>query len=237
MKWVFPILLLLLITGLVISVASQDSSTTEISIVRDITDPHQAQPSAKEILGLYDLEINKWNGAIFHFSNLSDVSYNPSSEVKLQAKNKWLSNELERADEIQEFQNKVNTVLSDSLHDTIGKKYSSIYFPVANELMRLQKSISQRKILLVFSDLMQNDFEISLYGKKEFELLESHPDSLKVKFEKELPLPSLAGITIFLMYQPTNAEEDWRYRIISEFYKNLFTKKGAEVTISANLPN
>ena len=210
--------------------------TTEMSILRDITDIHAAQPDTNEISKLFDLSgENRWNGATFRFSNVSDVSYNRTSETKIAAVNKWLSNEIERSKQIKQFQNEVSQIITDSAGDSTGKDYSSVYLPLARELKNLSASKAQKKIFIVFSDLMQNDFDVSLYDKKEFQLIQKNPDSLKKLFEEQEPLPALTGIEIYLIYQPENAEKDKQYRIISEFYKNLIEEKGATVHVQANL--
>ncbi len=238
MKIAVVIFFLLFAGAVIFGILKQDYSTTEVSVLRDITDKHTAEPVAEEILLLFNFSVGeKWNGAIFRFSSLSDVSYNPTAEIKLEAKNKWLSNEIERGKEIKKFTGGTSQILSDSSSQPIGKRYSAIYFPIAKELKRLRQSKSQSKILLIYSDLMQNDFDVSLYSKSQIELLQTNPDSLKQSFEKQEQLPSLAGIEIYFIYQPMNAEDDRQYRIVSEFYKNLFEEKGATVNITANLTN
>ena len=236
MKTVIIILVILLASIATGFYTYQSPITTEMSVLRDITDMHLAQPGTNEVSKLFDLSgENMWNGVLFRFSNVSDVSYNQTSETKIEAVNKWLSNEIERSKQIKQFQNELSQIITDGAGDRTGKDYSSVYLPLARELKKLSESKGQKKIFLVFSDLMQNDFDVSLYDKKEFELIQSNPDSLKQLFEKQEPMPVLTGIQIYLVYQPENAEKDKRYRIVSEFYKNLFEEKGATVHIQANL--
>jgi len=212
--------------------------TSQISVLRDITDKHLAQPKADEILSLFSLSGDaKWNGAVFRFSNLSDISYNPSSEVSVDAQSQWLSNELARDKAIQKFRDSVSAVLASAQNDSVGKEHSSIYLPVANELNRLSQSTAQKRILLVYSDLMDNDVDVSLYAKDQFRLLELHPDSLRQTFEQRMPLQRLNGIEVYFIYQPIDAEQDKEFRIVSGFYKSLLESKGATVHIGANLSN
>jgi hypothetical protein len=84
---------------------------------------------------------------------------------------------------------------------------------------------------------MENDLDISLYSKQELELLKANPDSLKEIFEKRKALPSLPGIEVYFIYQPSNAIDDKDYRLVSDFYRSLLESKGATVHISANLIN
>lgn len=228
---------LLSIGALAVLFSRQSPATTvEVAVLRDVTDTLLAEPKANEILPLFNLSgDDKWNGAVFHFSTISDVSYNKISETKIEATNKWLSNEMERDREIKKFQNEISGIISDSAKENVGKKHSSIYVSIARELNRLAVSKSQKRILLIYSDLMENDLDVSLYKPKEIGLLKSNPDSLKNLFEKMEPLSSLTGVEVYLIYQPANIETDSEFHVVSNFYRNLLEARGAKVTIEANL--
>jgi hypothetical protein len=236
MKTILTVLLLLGAGIFLFSYTYKAPPITDISVFRDITDKHLAQPKADEILSLLDFSGDrKWNGAAFRFSDLTDVSFNRVSEASIENANQWLSNEIERDKEIQKFKDDVSKTIS--TNEPIGKEHSSVYFPIASELTYLSQSRADRKILLVYSDLMENDLDISLYSKQELELLNTNLDSLKGIFEKRKALSSLQGIEVYFIYQPNNAVEDKDYRLVSDFYRSLLESKGAIVHISANLIN
>ena len=56
-------------------------------------------------------------------------------------------------------------------------------------------------------------------------------------WEAQSKLPTLAGITVYLIYQPKDANDDAVYHVVSNFYKQLLESKGATVRIEANLLN
>ena len=172
---------------------------------------------------------------IFKFQNLSDVSYNQRSQVRIEPQSKWLSNEMERQGEIKKFKIAIESKLEQIPSNTIEKENSSIYLPIVRELNQLSQSKSDRRILVVYSDLMENTPEFSFYRKGDFELVKNQPDSLQKRFEKELLISPLGGIEIYFIYQPKDIKSDGRFQLISEFYRNLLESKGAKVTISANL--
>jgi len=212
--------------------------TTEVVLLRDVTESFIAQPNATEVLRLYNLSgDNRWNSAEFSFSSVTDVSYNPVSEIKIEAANEWLSNEPEREKEIKAFRNGVTAILARAAKDTIGKWHSSIYFPMTQRLIDLSKSNAEKRILLIYSDLMENTGGISFYNGKEFSLMKSNPDLLRNSLEKIQQLPSLAGIEVYMIYQPRSTEEDIQYKVVSDFYRNMLQRKGALVHVSANLLN
>jgi hypothetical protein len=110
-----------------------------------------------------------------------------------------------------------------------------MYTPIARELELLSKSKSQRRILIVYSDLMENTESLSFYRKQDFEKLKTKPEQVQKYFEALAPINTLTGIEIYFIYQPTDTKSDERFRIISGFYKKFLESKGAEVNISANL--
>ncbi|HKR07327.1 MAG TPA: hypothetical protein VJY62_22020 [Bacteroidia bacterium] len=236
MKTALVFICLLVIGALICVFTYQTPSTTEITVFRDVTDKYLSRPEATEILSLYNFSSEyKWNGGIFRYSTLSDISYNSISEITINAENKWLSNEPERDKEIKKFMEKISDITSQE--DSIGKMHSSVYLPLARELKRLSKSDSERRIVIIYSDLMENDPDVSLYEKKEFELLTSNPGSLVKLFKSKEPLPSLSGIEIYIVYRPSDVAKDAEFRVVSEFYRKMLERNGARVNISANLAN
>jgi len=234
MKTIITAIIIVTAITLIVAWTSQSPATTEISAFRDITDKHLAQPDANEIFSLYNLE-NKWNGAIFHFTDVTNVSYNQEKSAKLEARNEWLSNELDRNKEIAKFKNEVSGIIAYYKKVTIGKDNSSVYVPIARELNRLHESKADKKILLLYSDLMENTSEMSFYDKRNLKLLKTNPVAISKYFEAQIPLQCLQGINIYIIFQPNGIEEDGQFKIVSEFYKKMFEAKGAVVQIVANL--
>jgi len=211
------------------------SKTTEVVTIRDITDMMTVTPKVEDITPLFDLQKEKWNGGIFRLVDLSDVSYNRTHEVNIEAENQWLSNEFTRNDAVKTFYSDINKTLSNSSKETIGKNNSSLYFPIATELNHLSQSHANKRIMLIYSDLMENTESISFYKKGTLTKLTTNPDSIKEQFELQMKLGNLSGITIYLIYQPVNTTDDEKYRIVSNFYKHLFESYGASVEITANV--
>jgi len=236
MKTTVTIICILVIAGLVIAFTYKYPTTTEIIIWDDVTDEYLSHPDPNEILSLGDFTgDNKWNGALIRYSTLSDISYNTITEIKLPAENKWLSNEIERDRSIKTFKEKLAKTIS--AKDSIGKNHSFLYVPIARELNRLSKSKSQKKIVVIYSDLMENDPDFSFYDKQLFSSIESNADSFKGHFESQEPLSALFGIEIYIIYRSSDVGKDREFRFVSEFYKKMLQGKGATVHISANLAN
>ncbi len=231
--------LISLLSGMLLASCSETRipTTTEIVVIHDITDSLVSKPNADEIIPLFGLDMNKSNAADFRLVTISDVSYNKVESISLEpiTASKWLSSDFRRGKAIKEFEKKITGILMDATHDNTGKEYSSVYKPIATELNRLSKSKAENKILIVYSDLMEHEKEMSFYDKRELGLLKTQPEQIKKYFDLQLPLGCLDGITVYFLYQPTNAEKDNQYNTVSNFYKNLLQEKGATVIIAANL--
>ena len=232
---IISIIIIIIVRTVIISSTSVNTTETEVMVVRDITDIQLSQPKSDDIARLFDLGNSQWNGAKFRFIDISDVSYNQTFEASINAENQWMGNEFDRQKKIKAFYAEMSRILNDVGKETIGKNNSSVYFPIANELNKLSKSKSSKKILLIYSDLMENTDEMSFYDKEKFNLLTTHPDLIKKYFDSQVPLASLQGINIYIIFQANGTAEDEQFQVVSGFYKNLFESKGATVEISANL--
>ncbi|HTA28772.1 MAG TPA: hypothetical protein VK809_13345, partial [Bacteroidia bacterium] len=208
-----------------------------VSSFRDVTSFQKAQPDSATITPLFGLSKNKWSGATYRSQDFTDVSFNPVKEVSIPPVNEWTGNSFDRDREVKAFYADVINSISDSAKEPIGKEHSSIYEPLANELNFLSQQKANRKVLLVYSDLMENLPGFSLYHQKDFTLLVKSPDKVRAYFLNKIPLNNLNGIEVFLIYQPENSTDDYQYQIVSKFYKTMLESAGATVIISANLQN
>lgn len=234
---IITLLTLLLITGLGIYLSVPKKYSTEVSIMRDLTDMELARPDAAQIIPLFGLTTNKWAGAKFQFHDISDVSFNPVTEVSIPPANDWLSDEYKRNKDIKSFYGEIAQAIIDSTKEKIGRTHSSVYLPIANELNRLAQSSANRRILILYTDLMENDQNFSFYSKATFAQLKNNPEKIVEHFKTEQPLSRLDGIEVYLIYQPKDAATDLQYQLVSGLYKAMLEKAGAKVTITANLIN
>lgn len=237
MKTLLITLLIILSIGFGVFYFTPKPITTEISVMRDVTSLHLAEPVSSEIIPLFDLMASKWDGALFRFQDISNVSFNPVAEASIPSVNQWLSNEFQRDNNIKTFNGQVAQIISDSTKYKVGWWHASVYLSIANELNLLSKSPAQKRILIVYSSLMENNPDFSFYCNHVFSMLQNNPVKVKEHFEKEQPLNNLNGIEVYLIYQPVNAFSDLQYQVVAGFYKTMLTVAGAKVTITANLTN
>jgi len=229
--------LFIILAGVIIMRKSFDQHpiSTDITLMRDITDAQISQPKLTDVSSLLNLDNSKWDGAYFKFVDLTDVSYNHNYEAKIDPENQWLGNELDRDKKVKQFYSEINQILMNADSEKVGKVNSSIYKPIASELNRLSQRTSQNRSLLVYSDLEENTDKFSFYDNKNINLLKMNPDSIKNYFEALAPLKNLTGIKVYLIYQPKNNQADELYQMIAGLYKTLLVSKGATVEITANI--
>ena len=236
MKTTIKTLLVLLTVAVIITACSNQKphTSTIISGLLDVTDTTIAKPDATEIIKFYEFDKDKWNGGSFNFSPITRVSLNPKEYKDIGEANEWLSNDIERDKDIEQFKRNIADIIAWAEKSEVGQANSSVYQPMANELNRLSHSVANRKILLVYSDLMENSAYLSYY-KKDLSRLIKEPEALAEQLEKIQALDDLEGIEIFFIYQPKDSKSDAVFGLVSNFYKSLFENKGAKVTITANL--
>lgn len=232
---IFLSVFLAVIAIVMVSCMTNDTSITEVLVIKDITDRQLSQPNPDDIFKQFGLDDDQWNGAEFRFVDITDVSYNKAYEASIKPENVWLGNEFDRKKKVKNFKAEITQILSDSANEAIGKDNSSIYLPLARELNKLSQNSSHRKIVMIFSDLMENTAELSFYQENTLKQLEENPDTIRNFYETQLPLKNLNGIIIYLIYQPQDIRADQEYKIVSGFYKKLLETKGATVEIAANI--
>lgn len=232
--YIIAALAILAIAG--VGCAESGKTKTEISVMRDLTEAQIAAPDASEIMALYPG--NTWDERIWRYQSISDVSLNPATVFALAASgSRLLANSFERDKEAAAFEAKISTFLDTVSSDTVGRNNSSVYIPVAIELNRLAESDADTRILVLYTDLMENTADISFYRPKTLATLKTAPEEIRKKFDATVELVDLSSVRVYIVFQPRSPAEDETFRLVSTFYKTLLESKGATVTVAANLTN
>lgn len=232
---IFPLIAIVLLLAIACNTESKKSST-EVSLLGDITEAQTARPEANDVLALFDLPSGKWNGAEFRFKYITDVRYTEQTKITLkEGESRLLSNSYARDKEVALFEDSISGFFDSLRFDTTGKPFSSVYAPIAEEANRLSGSTASRRLLIVYSDLMENTPELSFYDKKAQEGLKNTPEAISEALLQKVPLNRLDGIEIVFVYQPNNAADDRLFQTTAGLFKKLFTEAGATVSIVANL--
>ena len=217
-------------------------SYMDISVIRDITDPHVLQPNANSILALYNLSENKSADVNFRYCEILDKVLVPA--VDLHLPDEAVTNRQNKKNEplyreriILNFYDTIRKTLSPSYinSDSSFKDYSECYKTISGELSLLFQSKSSNRVLLIFSNLFENSEILNIYIEKTKNLLLQKPGKIAEQFEKYNLLPErLNGIKVFFVFQPITRAEDLLYLQIVSEYRRLLESRGAIVKVQAN---
>jgi hypothetical protein len=214
----------------------------DISVIRDVTDPHILQPDANSVLDLINLSEYRNAAVNFRYREISDRVLVPTVTLHLadesvtrrqNRKNEALYREkviLNLYTGIRKTLNKADTSRSISFKD-----HSECYKAIASEISLLAGSTSNNRILLVFSNLFENSTLLNIYSQDNSDLLIQDPAKIADLFEKAQLLPeNLKGIRVFFVFQPVTREEDFLFLKMAEVYKKLLEARGALVQVQAS---
>jgi ribosomal protein S20 len=214
-------------------------ASVTVSCLFDITDPKLFWPQTDQLLQLFNVKENPLADFSFRMKAITDKQVNPLLKYHLADANS--TNEKNNQHDPQNrnrniltFYSTVRTAVTNFYNqiDTSHSMQNSECFRAINdELSFLSGIISDKKILTVFSDLMEKSDLLNSY-------IEDISDSKRIatKLDSIQPrLKNLTGIKIIFVFNPHNRKEDRAFVSMAEAYKILLQKKGASVSIQANL--
>lgn len=171
-------------------------------------------------------------------ATITDLRYTEVSISSVEDDSYFSSNIIQRDTLIKSFFHSVKKNIGIIKHKPIGTKGSFVIYAIAKMLNDIATSpIKGNKKVIVFSDLAENTSVFNIYRESDRQLLEKNPKALYKLFDKEYPLPNLKGIEIILINRPGDTREDEQYHLLSQTLKTYYQERGAQVVISASIPN
>lgn len=229
-----------IIDGIIGCTSPDTHQSTIISLIVDVTDTFKLNPVVNPILKLYECDQNPAAAYFFRFRVISDRRLVPTVSYHL-ATARILEKENARDDP--QFRNKSilgfygtvrktieNCNVTNATKHSLGN--SECYASIASELKLLAENFSAHKILIVFSDLMEN----TLFNAYHSSL--SDPRQVAKKFEAYVPLPkNLKGVVVFFVYEPETRVKEKKYLEMMQVYKLLLEPLGATLIFQSNNTN
>ncbi|HZY40337.1 MAG TPA: hypothetical protein VFE53_26985 [Mucilaginibacter sp.] len=203
----------------------------DITIIVDKTDRMTAYPTADEITGQLGLKDNPWQGLRITTTYISDKDVNDVTVLTLEAENEWSGNIMMRKAKVQHFIKQLQRCLT-AMVNTGTCPYSIIYRTIARQANRLMISPAHSKLLLVYSDLKENDVDLNFYDSKVMTRIQKNPQSVVTQLEATARLKPLNGLQLWLIYNPVSFTQNNTYMSIAGFYQHLFSANGAEIHIA-----
>lgn len=205
-----------------------------LTILADKTDTFLVKPEGAAARQVFS-DNGLWDSYSFRLAAISDLDFTPVYEKDLPAAWFVMGVVYDRDSERTEFFNALDSEITRANNDPVGKPRSAVYYPLARELEKLAASKADKRVLILYSDGMENTGSVNFYDPKTLKRLKEKPEEMRALFEKQYPLPSLAGIEVHMVFQPKNFLENANFLIVSKWYSDFLTGKGASVTVSANL--
>ena len=223
----------ILVLGLTMSACTNSEQTgVTISVLEDITEiDFVARPKSESIDSKFGLFDNPWQSARFRYGTMNSLVHNRRLELQIQSGTALTGNQLERDAEIAEFEKGIDSILSIP-KDGKAYSHSSIWEPIVEELMVLQKDTLNQTTLYVYSDLQENNERwFSVHRYKDLMLLESSSDSIKDLFLEQAKSirKNPSNIRVIVVYEPQTMKEDKRFTQLRQLYKMVFSELGIPV--------
>ncbi len=240
--------MLLILVFFTVGCSFEPVPTVECSTLIDVTNSNLSTHSL-EHLSLEHLKkvltIKRYgscNRVIYRQSLIEETFLNEHHEFILPAPPTFIKGNAYRYEKkLNAFCNNVDSVLTAAKNDKSGRGASSVYLPMARELRKLANSDSNKKILIIFSDLIENSDFLSFLderndrGEKTLKQLIRTPKKIEKLLQEEMPLPNdLQNITVYLIHDASTGTERY-FKPLLALYEKMLTKRGATVISAANL--
>lgn len=240
------IFLLFLITFA--SCKNEVAQTTQICVLIDVTDErfkddnfvNENIPKFLKIMHL-DKQTGGFSGGEIKLSLINEVSDSKSKTVKIASGETGLmgENPLNRKDEVERFylelENSFSGILSAA---NWGTNASKIYQKVTRECIKMKRVQTDRKYLIIYSDMLENSNAFSFYGagwKSKIEKMIAEPDvTIEKLAQSGLALPDLSEFEIYIVATRTT-ENDEKINLSEQFWAALFEYQGATVSFNSVL--
>lgn len=205
----------------------QPAEKTDLYVYLDYTEGQNYSNIEKDLDKFLELmqvsEEHPRNYGTLKIFPLYDVGSTPSSTVKLkEGKGKMEGNKYLRQQEVDKFKAKAIAKVAGMNEQYSGKqlKESHIFQPLSKGLKKLEKSDADRKIVLIYSDMLENSDLANFHkGIKE--------EALTKSFDESFPIEDLSDFEFYVVH-PINKKNDQKIQKSGEFWKSFFAKKGLD---------
>ncbi len=222
-------LIIILVTLLLIWSCSSRRDVPETfaySILIDKTDTTITSASFGEITEILNPDRNLWNALSVRIRTVEDRDFTPVVVSELPAGNPEEITEDDRKQDFRRFLKPLEKSLAQKRHKNKLTE-SIIYRPVLNELKMLVRSKAKTKTLFIYSDLLENNPDFSIYTPE-------LPMKNRVILEllKQDSVPNLKGIHVYIIHSPQPGINNRRFRQMVKAYTDILEGRGASVIVS-----
>lgn len=216
---------------------SQSPESSIVSVVPDITDDHTLFAKADALLQLFNCDVYFSGHCIFRIRPITDrqltpISYCMLPNAHVTEMNNTQDDPQHRRKTIEAFYQKVKQLIADfnTRYDTIQELGNSECIrSISEELQYLASDTSDRKFLVVYSNLREKSDLLDSYSNSD---LTSVMIATTIEDLRLLP-DQLKGITVFFVFEARDRPEDRIYMKLAEAYKMVIERRGGIVNLQA----
>lgn len=231
------VLALIMLAGATFSCSGNDGHKGRSAVITlaDTTDVQPQYPDTSVILQYLGLNEGIWDGCYLEASTICEATYSPSYLHELPYKERIMENLQEREAEVFNFKKDIQASF-DKVRPRGGGAtgHSVIFSRIWVSAVKLHGMDYEHKWVICFSDLLENS-TVNFYDKRHLALLKSNPDSVEHMLMSSVQKDDISGVSILMVYKPKDYADNMRFVVISDFYKKVFEKYGADVQIQATL--
>jgi hypothetical protein len=216
--------------------------TQENSVLLDVTDSTIPTISVAGLQKLSAVPIQVFSkdegfGEKTRVSVVNELSRNAYAEAVIKPiELKWFDNEIDRKRNLTIYWHEIDTALQHVSSQKKDRQLTNLYLPVARELNRLSEiEIAQRKKLIIVSDGMISDGQVSFYDPHTLADVKQHPSKYIKLFNDKYPIKSLKGIQVVWVFAPVDVTTSEQFEIVIKFWEQLITEKQGTFTLTTNL--
>ena len=180
-----------------------------------------------------------YDGAELRILLINDLSESKSTVRRLEEGSPGMlgQNPLDRLDEIKKFSRGVREDFISLLRDAEWQKnQSKIYQNLCRELNNLVGANSDRKAVVIYSDMLENSNLFSFYGSG-IEKVHHYVEDMnqtRQQLTADCEMPDLSGVEVNIISLRTK-ENDEKVNLASQFWTRLFQQQRAIVRFGSEL--
>lgn len=248
MKRIHIIFIFIAFAILFSSCKTETPQTTAITVLIDVSDErfkdeNFADENLPKFLSLMklDKETGGFSGGEIKLSLINEVSDSKSLTVKIETGENGMmgENPLNRKDKVDKFYTELEKAMTNVLGKADwGTDASKIYQKVTRECIKMNRIDSDRKYMIIYSDMLENSSLFSFYGtnwKSTIEKMTAAPEQTIETLAKNGPaLPDLSEFEIHIIATRTSGNDE-KINLSEQLWIQIFEYQGASVRFSSGL--
>lgn len=222
-------LLLILLVFTLFSCETKPPTETEIYLYFDFTEGQDYSERIEEDVMAYLelMEVGDMSSSNFgkiKVYPLYDVGSARGKTIKLkEGKSEMESNKFLRKKEVEKFRGQLVDFLTEVNGEYTGKSLdkSHIFAPICKGISKLNGSDADRKIILIYSDMLENSDIANLHAKT------ANFEKWTAAFDEACDLEDVSDLEFYIVH-PVDKNNDSKIQIAADFWSNYLMDKGLD---------